>query len=51
MTDPWCIIGDFNSILYAGDRINGNPVAGVETKDFEHLLDFTDLVELKSVQN
>lgn len=48
MTESWCVIGDFNEVLCAGDRINGNSIIVGETKDFEHLLDFTDLIELKS---
>lgn len=44
----WCVIGDFNAILTSEDRCNGNPVAIRETRDFEHLLDTTDLVEIKS---
>lgn len=29
ITMPWCVIGDFNVVLYDGDRINGNPIATV----------------------
>ncbi|XP_021861555.1 uncharacterized protein [Spinacia oleracea] len=48
MTGPWCVIGDFNAVLNSADRSNGNPVTIRETKDFEQLLDTTDLVEVKS---
>jgi len=24
MDDSWCILGDFNTVLYAGDRIGGD---------------------------
>lgn len=48
MIETWCVIGDFNAVLYAGVIINGNPITVGETRDFEHLLDFTDLLELKS---
>lgn len=41
-------MGDFNSVLYSDDRVNGNPVTAKETVDFEHLIEHTDLVEIKS---
>ncbi|XP_056688387.1 uncharacterized protein [Spinacia oleracea] len=51
ITSPWCVVGDFNVVLYAGDRINGNPVAIAETADFASLLDTTDLGEMKASGN
>jgi len=30
MDEPWCILRDFNSVLYAGDRIGGTPVLASE---------------------
>ncbi|XP_056698434.1 uncharacterized protein [Spinacia oleracea] len=44
----WLVMGDFNSILYSGDRVNGNSVTNAETIDFETCLSQTDLTELKS---
>ncbi|KAJ8436062.1 hypothetical protein Cgig2_000358 [Carnegiea gigantea] len=34
MDDPWCVLGDFNSILHQGDRIRGIDVTDGEIKDF-----------------
>ncbi|XP_056698080.1 uncharacterized protein [Spinacia oleracea] len=31
----WLVMGDFNSVLYSGDRANGNAVNHAETRDFE----------------
>ncbi|XP_021852263.2 uncharacterized protein [Spinacia oleracea] len=47
-TGEWIVMGDFNSVLYSGDRINGNPVTHAETRDFEGCIDATDLNEIKS---
>ncbi|XP_056691739.1 uncharacterized protein [Spinacia oleracea] len=44
----WLVMGDFNSVLYSGDRVNGNFVTNAETIDFETCLSQTDLTELKS---
>ena len=34
INDPWCVLGDFNSILNQNDRIGGTIVTEGETKDF-----------------
>ncbi|KAJ8422407.1 hypothetical protein Cgig2_013227 [Carnegiea gigantea] len=39
MDDAWCIMGDFNSILYRKDRIGGDEVTEHETRDFQNCLD------------
>lgn len=36
--NPWLIMGDFNTILRQGDRINENAVMEVEIRDFKILL-------------
>lgn len=41
----WCVMGDFSSVLYSGDRVL---VTAKDTADFEHLLEHTNLVEMKS---
>lgn len=46
--DDWVMIGDFHSILYSGDRINGNVVADVETRDFMEFLTSNVITELHS---
>ena len=28
--EPWCVLGDFNSVLYVGDQIGGTPVQASE---------------------
>ena len=38
MTEAWCILGDFNSILYKEDRMGGNEVADHELEDLNSLL-------------
>ncbi|XP_056691942.1 uncharacterized protein [Spinacia oleracea] len=46
---PWIITGDFNSPLYADDRINGAPVSAAEMKDFNEFITGVGLCPLKSV--
>ncbi|XP_056688114.1 uncharacterized protein [Spinacia oleracea] len=41
-------MGDFNSMLLSGDKVNGNAVNHAETQGFEGCLDFTELTEVKS---
>ncbi|XP_021717262.1 uncharacterized protein LOC110685110 [Chenopodium quinoa] len=45
---PWLCIGDFNSILSAGDRLNGATVSDYETRYFMQCIDDLALVEIKS---
>ncbi|XP_070039255.1 uncharacterized protein [Nicotiana tomentosiformis] len=35
MDDPWVVLGDLNTVLYADDRINGIPVHLTKTVDFQ----------------
>ncbi|XP_056683679.1 uncharacterized protein [Spinacia oleracea] len=51
LTKPWLIMGDFNSVLFSGDRVNGNPVQIAETKDFEECIQAAGITELKSCGN
>ncbi|XP_056685776.1 uncharacterized protein [Spinacia oleracea] len=48
---PWFFMGDFNSVLHAGDRIHGSQVSDTETRDFDSCIDATGLIELKSCGN
>ncbi|XP_021863179.1 uncharacterized protein [Spinacia oleracea] len=48
VSKPWLLMGDFNSVLYSGDRINGKQVQDSETRDFEGCIDAAGLAELKS---
>ncbi|KAJ8425110.1 hypothetical protein Cgig2_015888 [Carnegiea gigantea] len=41
--EAWCIIGDFNSILYKEDRMGGTEVQDHEAQDLTNLLDNYDL--------
>ncbi|KAJ8430287.1 hypothetical protein Cgig2_024719 [Carnegiea gigantea] len=34
LEDPWCVLGDFNSVLHQGERIGGLAVTDGEVKDF-----------------
>ncbi|XP_060170990.1 uncharacterized protein LOC132601964 [Lycium barbarum] len=46
LNSPWAICGDFNALLYAQDRLSGNPVQFAEIKDFVECLQDTHLNEL-----
>lgn len=39
VTEPWLVLGDFNTILSIEDRINGAPVHMYETVDFQQCID------------
>lgn len=36
---PWLLMGDYNAILYADDRLNRNEVQEQETRDFKEFLE------------
>ncbi|XP_059277748.1 uncharacterized protein LOC132031893 [Lycium ferocissimum] len=46
LNSPWAICGDFNALLFAQDRLSGNPVQFAEIKDFAKCLQETHLNEL-----
>jgi len=46
ITDAWCILGDFNSILYKEDRIGGDAVTEHATREFHNCIDQCELHEL-----
>lgn len=50
-SSAWLVMGEFNSVLYSSDRINGNVVSNFGTADFESCLSQTDLAEIKSCGN
>ncbi|XP_058726977.1 uncharacterized protein LOC131598383 [Vicia villosa] len=45
---PWCLIGDFNNVLQAQDKIGGNLVIENEYKDLQNMMDNTGLCEMPS---
>jgi len=46
---PWILLGDFNSILSAGERANGSEVSSYETSDFRDCCMSTCLSDLQSI--
>ncbi|KAJ8419624.1 hypothetical protein Cgig2_007643 [Carnegiea gigantea] len=48
MNEAWCVLGDFNSMLYSGDRIGGNPIQDHEVKSFTECIHSCGLQELPS---
>lgn len=45
---PWCIIGDFNNVLYTQDIIGGKDVTEIEYADLETMMKNTNLFEMDS---
>lgn len=48
MTGAWCVLGDFNSVLYKDDRIGGQEITDLEIKDFAQCLEVCELTEMRS---
>ncbi|KAJ8431317.1 hypothetical protein Cgig2_032307 [Carnegiea gigantea] len=48
MDEAWCILGDFNAVLYPGDRIGGTEVQFHEIKNFSDCISTCEVQELKS---
>lgn len=46
ISEAWCVMGDFNSILYQKDRIGGTQIKQYEIDDFATCLENCDLQEL-----
>ncbi|KAJ8419818.1 hypothetical protein Cgig2_022214 [Carnegiea gigantea] len=47
MEEAWCMLGDFNSILYSGDRLGGMEVQDYEVKSFGECIATSELQELQ----
>ncbi|KAJ8431896.1 hypothetical protein Cgig2_009963 [Carnegiea gigantea] len=48
MNNAWCIIGDFNFVLYKEDRIGGEEIEDHAIKDFAECLEACELNEMRS---
>ncbi|KAJ8419283.1 LOW QUALITY PROTEIN: hypothetical protein Cgig2_007606 [Carnegiea gigantea] len=48
MEEAWCILGDFNSVLYSGDIMGGTKVQDNEVSSFEDCVSTYELQELRS---
>ncbi|KAJ8421327.1 hypothetical protein Cgig2_012819 [Carnegiea gigantea] len=48
MEEAWCILGDFNAVLYPGDRIGGTEVQYHEIKNFSECMFTCEVQELQS---
>lgn len=46
--EPWCLIGDFNNVLQAKDRIGGRDVTEAEYIDFKGMMERVGLFEMDS---
>ena len=47
MDEAWCVLGDFNSILYPADRMGETEVKDFEIRLFANCIDLCDLQELR----
>ncbi|KAJ8434479.1 hypothetical protein Cgig2_012113 [Carnegiea gigantea] len=47
ITEAWCMLGDFNSVLYKEDRIGGIEIQDYEVQHLENFLDTCELQELR----
>jgi len=47
MTKAWCILGDFNSVLYKEDRMGDNEISDHELEDLNNLLHTCELQEMR----
>jgi hypothetical protein len=46
---PWCLMGDFNNVLKAADRIGGRMIHESEYSDFASMMDRVGLSEMDSL--
>lgn len=45
---PWCLCGDFNTVLQVGDRIQGQPISDAETSDLQNTMFDLNLSKMKA---
>ncbi|KAJ8429454.1 hypothetical protein Cgig2_015306 [Carnegiea gigantea] len=48
MSEAWCVLGDFNSILHKGDRVRGAEVLDSEINQLAECIEVWDLHEMRS---
>ncbi|KAJ8422552.1 hypothetical protein Cgig2_033475 [Carnegiea gigantea] len=48
MDEAWCVLGDFNAVLYPGDRVGGTEVQLHEIKSFGDCITNCELQELRN---
>jgi len=47
MDDAWCMLGDFNAVLYKGDKMGGNEIQDHEVQPFSECIHDCGLQELR----
>ncbi|KAJ8420047.1 hypothetical protein Cgig2_011170 [Carnegiea gigantea] len=50
MNSVWCILGDFNSVLYKEDRIGGEEIKDHKIKEFAACIETCELTEMQSTR-
>jgi len=48
MTDAWCLIGNFNTIVHKDDRIRGDAITVNDLREMQNLMDKCELAEMRS---
>ncbi|KAJ8424252.1 LOW QUALITY PROTEIN: hypothetical protein Cgig2_007178 [Carnegiea gigantea] len=48
LAGAWCIIGDFNAIMYKDDRMGGDDLTDTELNKMQTMLDHCELQEMRS---
>jgi len=47
ITEAWCILGDFNAVLYKEYRRGGNDIQDTEIREPADFIDYGDLQEMR----
>ena len=48
MTEPWCLLGDFNTILYKDDWIGGDDVSKKDIRELTQFMELCEITEMRS---
>lgn len=51
VTAPWCVVGDFNSVLYEAEKVGGGPINAAAVDRFHDCLNYCELEDLGSNGN